>query len=572
MSDQPKTINEEAGLPENWVPVDRPPLEPGRQNPDSLLDGNLKYLQGSLPSSYQHDSSFVNTTYKSSSSPTASLVPLGIQADPATNAAIQSTIINTSAPASVPATPATVTDGLTHGNSVWDYDSAYVSMRDDFMPYLNNAVSPGSNNYGIGELGWSLFGSVANPTAIGFGGGAPPNIGQFSWENYTVANDFGALLMNDSTGWGTSSYQAQSMALLENPGWKMAWVFKVDGGTGTGVGEFSAAKKSIYVGLTGPGISMLSANISARPDVFIGLRFDTSASPGTVTLSAAANASGGDTVYTASSNTFIANGGAIGLTFVVSGFATGANNGTFLCVASTSTSLTLVNASGVAETHAATAVASGLNDAFYTLEAVFNPTYQTGARHNKQGTTYVTNIAPTPGTWHRLEIACSTAGIVVITLDGSTTNTLTVTCPQITVQNSSTGQASAKNQIGRTHVTVANSGTSSYYPWAAGSQVAVSGLTGGNTILNGPQVFSYVYQGTDCYFDISSSTTVGNNTTNATLVGYPALAPLASFGNDDTASPAGNDMRMVVDFFAFIWNPALRASGGTPDATKPRYW
>jgi len=98
--EKPKTINEEAGLPDNWVPVDRPPLEPGRQNPNSLIDGNLKYLQGSLPPTFQHDSSFVNTAYKSSNSPSASLVPLGIQGNPATNAAIQSTSSTT--PSSIP--------------------------------------------------------------------------------------------------------------------------------------------------------------------------------------------------------------------------------------------------------------------------------------------------------------------------------------------------------------------------------------------------------------------------------------------------------------------------------------
>jgi len=56
---------------------------------------------------------------------------------------------------------------------------------------------------------------------------------------------------------------------------------------------------------------------------------------------------------------------------------TGANNGTFLCTQSSATTLTLSNAAGVAETHAATATASGLNDAFYTFEAVINPQYST---------------------------------------------------------------------------------------------------------------------------------------------------------------------------------------------------
>ncbi len=44
-----------------------------------------------------------------------------------------------------------------------------------------------------------------------------------------------------------------------------------------------------------------------------------------------------------------------GYYFVVTGFTNGANNGTFLCSASSTTSLTLVNASSVSETHAGTA-------------------------------------------------------------------------------------------------------------------------------------------------------------------------------------------------------------------------
>jgi hypothetical protein len=73
------------------------------------------------------------------------------------------------------------------------------------------------------------------------------------------------------------------------------------------------------------------------------------------TLTAAANASGGTTVYTGT----ITNGASPsnawqGYYFTTSGFTNAANNGTFLCTASTATNITLANASGVAETHAGT--------------------------------------------------------------------------------------------------------------------------------------------------------------------------------------------------------------------------
>lgn len=49
----------------------------------------------------------------------------------------------------------------------------------------------------------------------------------------------------------------------------------------------------------------------------------------------------------------------VGLQFTVAGFANGVNNGTFLCVASTATTLTLDNAFSIAETLAATAISYG---------------------------------------------------------------------------------------------------------------------------------------------------------------------------------------------------------------------
>lgn len=76
--------------------------------------------------------------------------------------------------------------------------------------------------------------------------------------------------------------------------------------------------------------------------------------PASLVLSAVANASGGTSVYTGT----ITGGGTnayVGMEFTIAGFATAANNGTFLCTASTATTLTLTNAVGVAETHAGTA-------------------------------------------------------------------------------------------------------------------------------------------------------------------------------------------------------------------------
>lgn len=75
-------------------------------------------------------------------------------------------------------------------------------------------------------------------------------------------------------------------------------------------------------------------------------------------LSAAAVASGGTTVYTGTITGGASNAFA-NFTFVVAGFDLAANNGTFVCTASSATTLTLANGAGVADTHAGTATMLG---------------------------------------------------------------------------------------------------------------------------------------------------------------------------------------------------------------------
>jgi hypothetical protein len=99
-------------------------------------------------------------------------------------------------------------------------------------------------------------------------------------------------------------------------------------------------------------------------------------------LTSVANAAGGSTVYTGT----ITGGGSnafAGASFSVAGFTTGANNGTFTCTASTGSTLTLSNASGVSETHAATA----------------SPVYASGIDYvTSNGATWICNSSFTAGT------------------------------------------------------------------------------------------------------------------------------------------------------------------------------
>lgn len=103
-----------------------------------------------------------------------------------------------------------------------------------------------------------------------------------------------------------------------------------------------------------------------------------------LTLTAAGTASAGVTAYTGT----ISGGGSnayVGYTFLVAGFSTSANNGTFSCTASTTTTLTLANTAGAAETHAGTAslVTGGGN-------TVYVGTVTNGANNNLAGLYFTT--------------------------------------------------------------------------------------------------------------------------------------------------------------------------------------
>jgi hypothetical protein len=83
-------------------------------------------------------------------------------------------------------------------------------------------------------------------------------------------------------------------------------------------------------------------------------------STGSLSISSVANAIGSTTTYTGTFGTAAASNGFVGLRFTVAGFTGSVNNGTnMVCTASSSTTLTLTNSQGTAETHAATAISSG---------------------------------------------------------------------------------------------------------------------------------------------------------------------------------------------------------------------
>jgi hypothetical protein len=104
---------------------------------------------------------------------------------------------------------------------------------------------------------------------------------------------------------------------------------------------------------TSTGAGLTTGEYSVNP-LTIGTFAVTSATVSGGSVVYAGTFTGGVAPYSSgASNNFV------GFAFTIAGFPDAGNNGTFVCTASTATSVTLTNASGVNETHAATATETG---------------------------------------------------------------------------------------------------------------------------------------------------------------------------------------------------------------------
>ena len=93
------TLNQQAGLTENWQPVESTPIQPG--NPTTYAGGNppgiqppsmAPYFSGSIPPAMQLQPDTVRTQYGSGSIPSARLMPVGPAGQAGLSSAIQSVV------------------------------------------------------------------------------------------------------------------------------------------------------------------------------------------------------------------------------------------------------------------------------------------------------------------------------------------------------------------------------------------------------------------------------------------------------------------------------------------------
>lgn len=178
-------------------------------------------------------------------------------------------------------TTTTVTDGLTHGDAVWEYDPAFILERDDFLSIGASATAaeaaalPSSFTSGSGA-GWNFVSaSFASDPPYWVPGGPMPNLGLLGVPNNSTSGQASFLLRGP--------FSPHGMPLLDYPGWKMTWVFQIsrvrnfpNGGVPTPT--FSMNQTSMYVGLgnwTTLTTGAFPNTTSPRPPFFLGLRFDT---------------------------------------------------------------------------------------------------------------------------------------------------------------------------------------------------------------------------------------------------------------------------------------------------------
>lgn len=353
-----------------------------------------------------------------------------------------------------------------------------------------------ASGVGYGNVGFCAVGVSAASTFGSLSGSGPFPFTGFMWlSNNNIASDGTFILPAWSYGVANAadvnppnvSWETNKLPLLENPGWQITIIFRLMNCTaqapGTDQATFSATKKAIYIGVCGDNPWYDTGLPSSRPNIFAGLRFDTSTS------------------------------------------------------------------------------GASINDTFYTLEIVNNAVQSNyTARLNTQGSTYVTNVAPAVETIHRVDIICSTAGTITVTLDQSGTNTLTASMAQTAYVIEGAFEVIADGIVGNSQAT--GSGVQ-YIPFGCGSQITYSGITSaafeqlnGNTytlrrVSFAPNV-SFMYFMHDQGTLTSESSTVLAGA-SAVATGYPALYPCIMFGNDDTATPTAYSMEINVDKIYFNW-------------------
>lgn len=465
-------------------------------------------------------------------------------------------------------------DGLIHGNTIWEIDSAYFLLRDNFY---QNGNSDSTTAGTVGDLNWA-WSSPSTTQIGGFSNYQAPYFSGTSIVPDNTVNKFGYIVPS----WQSSLTQANPVRspvwpLFDHPSWECTWVFQLDRSDPLSTSDtaFNSSpvlpNTSFYLGFVGWDSNTLITRSSqgARPYCFAGLRYDRD--PGvTLTLTSVGNSSGGVAVYSGTITGGGTGGGFVGQKFTIAGFTASNNNGVFICTASTTSTITLANASATAETHAATAQSPSITDTTFKFEAVSNTMMNQYLRNNTQGNIYDTAITPAENVWYRLDMICTSQGQLQISLTGGgvTTGFQTLNIPQYSFTGATVTFNAGSN--GPIQYAFSTSGLNNLVGAGEGTILNISGWSGGSrgsSFTETMRGFNDVTPRSAYDSQIGSTSSQGS----AVFTFYPGFYPAVIFGNDSESSPAVNKS-LIVNFFAFVWNPGVDGGSGTPNSLLPRYF
>lgn len=269
----------------------------------------LQGYSAALASTQQTQPDVIAQTYRGTS--VVRRAPLPPSASTGANAAANSSAFQVlRGQSSSQVIPPQITDGLVHGDLIWETDPAYVMFRDDFG-------TGGITNGTIGQLGWNVQSVTAAPALLINGGlGGFPNFGVLAMTPDTSAADHGGVLTLTPLGGlanGAGILNTAWMPLLDHPGWQVEFVFCfAQLYPYNSPNAFTMANTSAYIGVGDLGIGAAVP----RPYSFVGVRYDTdTTSPSigdtTFVLEASLNAQQGSGIR-------FNNQGTLGGTFVTS--------------------------------------------------------------------------------------------------------------------------------------------------------------------------------------------------------------------------------------------------------------
>jgi len=223
---------------------------------------------------------------------------------------------------------------------------------------------------------------------------------------------------------------------------------------------------------------------------------------------------------------------------------------------------------------------ASIGDTTYHFECVANPiqdNLSSAGGNSTQGNVYDTGIAPKENTPMRLDMECTTAGSVTLTLSGGGQSaTTSLAMPQYAPSGVGIGMGSITVSGNTAYPTLAwvTSGVANFrggFSFGSGSIVAISGITGTYSGYNG--TYQTIQAGGTCTLitpdPLNGSASSGSLGGSPVFSGYPALMPILSLCANTSTS---GQLAVRTHFFSFVWNYGIASPSASTVSTSARYW